>query len=246
MSWEHSSRQGRDIRTRAGGTAHAQALTMKIENRIATVTLGLGLPLLSFASLHLLHPPGQPEHMTDPEIARWAEAGAHEFWLGGSLSLLTVFLLLAWGWVAAARLDAWRSPAMLRAMASHAVVVVAAVVALASIVQVTAAVIATPGEHVGSATLLPVLTLLGGNVNVASWCLLAPVGVAVASAPLAPLWLRIVSGMLGALLALSVALPFVSWFLGFALVLVVTIPAGEAHPARSLASPRNTAVAHAE
>ncbi len=146
---------------------------MNIENRIAAITLGLGLPLVSFASLHLLHPPGQPEQMTDPQIARWAESGAHQLWIGASLALMTVFLLLAWGWVVVERLRAWRAPVMLRTVANQAVVVVAAVVA-------------------------------------------AGVGT--------PRWLRISAGLLGAVLALSVALPFVSWFIGFLLVLVVTVP----------------------
>lgn len=217
---------------------------MTIENRIATIALGLGLPLISFASLHLLHPPGQPEHMTDPQIARWAESGAHQLWLGASLALLTVFLLLVWGWVVVERLRAWQAPAMLRTVANHSVVVVAAVVALASIVQVTAAVIATPGEHVSSATLLPVLTLLGGNINVAAWCLLAPVGIAVAASAGAPRWLRITAGLLGAALALSVALPFVSWAFGFLLVLAVTVPTADARVTGSTPAGR-TAVSHA-
>jgi hypothetical protein len=198
---------------------------MKISSRVAGLVLGLGLPLLSFVSLHVLHPPGRPEPMSDDELAAWARSGAYQLWTGASLGLVTVFLLLAWGVLAVRRLEGWGAPDVLVQVARQGTLLVAALVSVASILQMVAAVVATPSERVGSSTLLPVLVLLGGNVNVAAWCLLAPVGVAAAAAPGAPRWLRLLAGALSVVLVVTLALPFVSWFPGFLLVAVLAVPA---------------------
>ena len=232
MSRYHLSRDSRDTTARVRRTLGHDARRMNLENRIATTALGVGLPLLSFASLHLLHPAGQPENMTDTQITRWAESGAHQLWLGGSLGLLSVFLLLAWGVVVANRTEMWETPPGLARAAYHSVTVLAGLVAVASILQVTAAVIATPGERLASSTLLPVLILLAGNVNVASWFVLAPVGLAVATASGAPRWLRVTAGLLGAVLTACIALPFVSWVFAFVLVILVAVAGGHADAAR--------------
>src|SRR5689334_21102311 len=56
--------------------------------------------VLSFVGVHVLHPAGAPEHMTDAQVVAWVTPAAPRIAAGGSLGLLACLLLLvfAQGW----------------------------------------------------------------------------------------------------------------------------------------------------
>lgn len=176
---------------------------------------GLAVPVASFVALHEMHPAGRPERMTDSQLAEWAQSGAHTIWAGGVLQLAAALLLLVFAAGLDDRLRSWGAGPVRRRTGAGSFVVVSGLVALSAILQIMTGVIATPEEAQRSETLLPVLALLYGNLNVAVWCLLVPAVVVTAWAPRAPKWLRIVSGLLAVPLSLTLALPFMSWFPAF-------------------------------
>lgn len=185
--------------------------------------IGLAVPVTSYVALHEMHPAGRVENMTDPELARWAQSGAHMIWAGGTLQLVAAVLLLV---VAAAVDESWQrwgATAGQRRVGAASFHLVAGLVALAALLQVMTGVIATPGEAQGSDTLLPVLALLYGNLNVAVWCLLLPATAVTATSRRAPGWLRIVSVLIALLLLATLALPFISWFPAYAWLVAVAV-----------------------
>jgi hypothetical protein len=68
---------------------------------------GVAAAVLSFIGVHVMHPPGAPEHMTDAEVDALITPAAVQIAAGGSLGVLACLLLLlfAQGW--AAQLTRW-------------------------------------------------------------------------------------------------------------------------------------------
>jgi hypothetical protein len=177
--------------------------------------VGLAVPVVSYVALHVMHPEGRIENMTDPQLAEWAQSGAHMIWAGGALELAVALLMLVFAAGLDERWQHWGASPALRRVGAASFHLVAGLVAICALLQVMTGVIATPEEAQESETLLPVLALLYGNLNVAVWCLLLPATAVTAAARRAPTWLRLVSALVALVLAGTLALPFVSWFPAF-------------------------------
>lgn len=178
----------------------------------------------SFIGLHVMHPPGAPEHMTDAQVLAWAGSGSTQIALGGSLGLIAAVALLAFGEGWAGRLVQWGAAPWTSHLARSSAVATATLLGLASILQVMAGLVATSDESVVQPTLLPTLVSLYGNVNVAVWVLLLPaVAAGVQRRRGVPWWAVVTSSVLGTGLALTILLPPVSWAPAFAWILAIAI-----------------------
>ncbi len=185
--------------------------------------IGLAIPVISFSGLHQLSPAGRPEQMSDAEVAAWAASGATSIWVGGVMQLVAALLLVVLAAEFDSRLRRWGASPVPRRVSEASLVLVAGLAALCGILQVSAGVLGTPAEAYESATLLPIVALLYGNINVAVWCLIVPAAAATAWTPRAPGWLRVLSAILTVALVLSLALPFVSWAPAFAWLTAVAV-----------------------
>lgn len=168
--------------------------------------------VLSFTGVHLMHPPGAPEHMSDAEVVAWITPSATQVAAGGSLGLLACLLLLvfAQGW--SAQLASWSAPAWACRLAASSVTTTAAVLGVGALLQVTAGLSALPSENPGQPSLSATLVNLYGAVAVSGWVLLLPAVLAgLASWRRTPRWSRTVCAIAGVGLTACLALPPVSW-----------------------------------
>jgi hypothetical protein len=122
--------------------------------------------VLSFVGVHLMHPPGAPEHMTDAAVAAWIAPAAKQISAGGSLGILACLLLLvfAQGW--SARLGAWGTPAWAGRLAVASMSITAAALGVGALLQVTAGLSALPSENTTEPSLAATLVNLYGALAV--------------------------------------------------------------------------------
>lgn len=192
--------------------------------KLIVAALGPTLCVLSFVGIHVTHPSGQPELMTDSQMIHWVESGAHGIWFGGALSVIAALLLMAWISLLADRLESWSATPLARRLAMIAASTSTGLLALGGLLQISAGILGTPEEHIESASLLPVVTMLYGYLGVSAWCLLAVPACAVLLSAGAPHWLRLASALPTLGLLASLALPPISWGPAFLWVLVVSVP----------------------
>jgi hypothetical protein len=184
---------------------------------------GVTAVVASFIGLHILHPAGVPEHMSDADLTAWAASGATQIMVGGSIGLAATLLLLVFGEGWAEQLTAWGAATWHSQLARSSTVATAALLGLTSILQVMAGLVATPAERVGQVTFLPTVVNLCGNVAVAVWVLLLPAVAVGIRTERTPTWLKITSAVLALALTATLALPPVSWAPAHAWILITAI-----------------------
>ena len=173
---------------------------------------GVAAPLLSFIGVHVMHPPGAPEHMTDAQVRDWITPAAGQITVGGCLGLVVCMMLLAFaqGW--SGQLVDWGTPPWAARVASTSITVAAAVLGMSALLQVTAGLSSLPSERIGELSLVATLLNLYGALALGAWILLAP---AVLAGLLAlsrlPRWAAAVSVIATLPVLLCLALPPVSW-----------------------------------
>ena len=173
---------------------------------------GAAAASLSFVGVHVLHPPGAPEHMTDAEVVAWITPAAKQIAVGGSLGILACLLLLvfAQGW--SAQLRTWGAHPWGSRLAEASIGVTAAVLGISALLQVIAGLTALPSENTGQPSLSATLLNLYGGLAGSAWILLLPAVLAGLSASRrGPRWALIVSVGASVTLALGVVLPPLSW-----------------------------------
>jgi len=190
---------------------------------LALACTTLLIPPTSFVALHVMHPAGRPEQLTDPQLIEWAESGAHQLWAGGVISLIVALTLFRYADLVVDRLRRWDAPGALTTWAGACLRGAATVLAVSAMLQITTGVVATPSEQMASATFLPMTALLYAELYLAAWALMAPAALATSVASAAPRWLRGTSLLLGLALVATLALPFVSWFPAFIWMLALGI-----------------------
>ena len=185
---------------------------------------GVCAPLLSFIGVHVMHPPGAPEHMTDAQVVDWITPDAGRIVAGGSLGLISCMLLLlfARGWYG--QLVGWGAPHWAAGLADTSITVAAAVLGVGALLQVTAGLTSLPSEATGQPSLAATLVNLYGPLAVGAWVLLAPAVLAgLCTIRRGPRWAALLS-MVGSLaLVLCLALPPVSWAVAGAWLLAVSL-----------------------
>ena len=202
---------------------HRFPMNTQPASRLLAAT-GLLAGVLYFVGGHVLQPSGDPSQgMNDAEIVDWARDSYGALWAGGVVSLVGALLLLVWGLALVDRLGEWSRVRLVTDIARASVQLTAGVMSIAGIAQVFTGSASMSGEHLDSESFVPVLSILYGNLAASAWCLLAPAAVCVALAGGAPRWIRITSGVFGALLLLTVALPPVSWPFGMLWVFVMSV-----------------------
>jgi hypothetical protein len=183
---------------------------------------GAAAAVLSFVGVHVMHPPGTPEFMTDTQVAAWIAPAAKQIAAGGSLGLLACLLLLvfAQGW--SAQLSAWGAAPWVARLAEASFSVTAAALGIGATLQVAAGLSAL--EKAAEPSLAATLLNLYGILAISAWILLLP---AVLAGLLAfrrgPRWVFIVSAVASIMLTLGIALPPVSWGLAGAWLIAVSV-----------------------
>lgn len=194
-------------------TTHTPALTSgAYPPRRVWALAGACTPVLSFIGVHVMHPPGAPEHMTDAQVLDWITPAAARIAAGGSLGLVSCMLLLlfARGWHA--RLLDWGAPHWAAGLAEASISVTAAALCVGALLQVTAGLSSLPSEDTGQPSLAATLVNLYGALAVGAWVMLAPAALAgLCTIRRGPRWAALLSAIGGASILLCLALPPVSW-----------------------------------
>ena len=225
--------------TAGAGAQHADRMTTSISAststpspsasrvRLISAVGGVGIPVLTFAGLHLLHPSGVPEQMDATQITRWASSGSAGLWSGGVLELLSALLLVGWAELVLPGSDLGTR------WARTSLQVTATLLAGAGLLQVTVGIISTPAERLVDREVLPVLFFAYGSVAVAAWCLTAPAFLVASRRRDLPRSVRVMLGVVGLVVVLTLALPAVSWapaYVGLVLLGLVGPPPGDVMP----------------
>jgi hypothetical protein len=179
---------------------------------LASSLAGVAAVVLSFVGVHVMHPAGAPEHMTDAEVNAWIAPAATQIAAGGSLGVLACLLLLlfAQGW--GAQLARWGTAPWVTRLAENSVSVTAAVLGTAALLQVVAGLSALPSEDVAQSSLAATLLNLYGGLAGTAWLLLLPAVLAgTAAFRRAPRRMSVICAAAGVALILCLALPPVSW-----------------------------------
>jgi hypothetical protein len=201
-------------------------ISSRTEQKVPTIlwaVAGTAAALLAFAGVHLMHPPGAPEHFTDAQVIAWVRASSAQIWAGGSFSMAAAMLLLvfAQGW--ATQLDDWGAPTWAAHLARQSITLAATVIALAGILQISCAASAVPSERITEPSLTATLFNLYGTVSVSAWALLLPavVGGFFTHKP-RPRWVPIVTTIAALALAPAIAVPPLAWGTGPAWIILTS------------------------
>ncbi len=173
---------------------------------------GACAPALSFIGVHVMHPPGAPEHMTDAQVVEWITPAAGRIVAGGTLGLISCMLLLlfARGWYG--ELVGWGAPHWAAGLADTSITTTAAALAVGALLQVTAGLTSLPSEATGQPSLAATLVNLYGALATGAWVLLAPaVWAGLCTIRRGRRWAAALSIAGSIALVLCLALPPVSW-----------------------------------
>lgn len=185
---------------------------------------GATAAVLSFIGVHVMHPPGAPEHMTDAQVVAWITPAATQIAAGGSLGLLACLLLLAFGQGWSAQLHAWGTPAWASQLAGTSITVTAATLGVGTLLQVIAGLSYLPSENTTQPSLAATLVNLYGGLTTSAWALLLPAVLAGFGARRAgPRWAVVVAALSTTTVALSVALPPIAWAPAGAWLITISI-----------------------
>jgi hypothetical protein len=192
--------------------------------------------------LHIMHPPGAPEHMSDAQVIGWVRSATAQIWAGGSFSIVAALLLLvfAQGW--AAQILSWGAPAWAGSVARMSVALSAAVVALSGLLQISSAMGSLPSEHTAEPSLIATVVNLYGILGVSAWVFLLPAAAAgLIARQNRPRWALIVCVITTIALLSALVIPPLSWATGPLWLITISLGCLLAPTRRSPASPSTAA-----